>query len=223
MSPEIFLDKITLLGTTHKEAGKCTVNSLYSIIEKINPDLIFEETDLMSYYTVYILKQKSDSMERTTIQKYVNNHNIKNIPIDTLEYPKDFTEWNNKILQDLQYPDETNKELLELTNFIKNYYADNGFGCINTEYFDNLIIKKYQIWENYIHNYRKHLVKYYDDFINFVYEEREFEMINNISKYQRVQNNNFNAVLLLGADHRMSITKKLQKITGIEYDFYYNS
>ena len=215
---------ITLIGTTHKETGKCTENALYSIIENIDPDVIFEETDQISYFAVYELKQKSNySMERNTIQKYIENHNIRNIPIDTLEYPQNFVKWNNKIIRDLWHHDENNKALLELMDTINNYYTNNGLESINTEYFDNLIIKKYQLWEYYIYNYRKHLIEDYNKFMNFTYREREIEMVKNIDRFYKEQKKDINAVLLIGADHRISIKEKLKTIDGIEYNFYYRN
>jgi hypothetical protein len=44
---------ITLICTVHRENGKCNSEELYNIIEKINPEIIFEEIPYFMYIENY--------------------------------------------------------------------------------------------------------------------------------------------------------------------------
>ena len=217
------MNKITLIGTMHEEIGKYNEESLYNILEAINPDVIFEETSLYTATLIYKFGIKPEFPEQNVIQRYITNHNTENIPIDTLEYPKEFKKWERNIFEDLMQKNENNKELHELLKFRRNYISENGIEGMNTVYYDNLTIKVYQLKKDYLYNYREHLIEDYNKYHDFIIEQREVEMVNNISKYHEQYKNNFNAVFTIGADHRISIVKKLQGIKDIEYNFYYGN
>ncbi len=44
---------ITLICTRHSEIGECNINALYKIIERIEPDLIFEEKKIKEMLIPY--------------------------------------------------------------------------------------------------------------------------------------------------------------------------
>jgi len=44
---------ITLVATVHREGGKCNSDELYNIIEKISPEIIFEEISPNGFATIY--------------------------------------------------------------------------------------------------------------------------------------------------------------------------
>jgi len=44
---------ITLICTSHRNAGKCNSKELYRIIETINPEIIFEELSYMDFNKTY--------------------------------------------------------------------------------------------------------------------------------------------------------------------------
>ena len=76
----------------HREIGKCNSNELYNIIEKVNPEIIFEEFDISRtdneyYKNGHYKYQESCSVETTTIMKYLENHQVIHIPVDTYDSP----------------------------------------------------------------------------------------------------------------------------------------
>jgi hypothetical protein len=225
------MNKITLLGTMHKEIGKCNVDHLYNIIEDIDPNVIFEEQKIsiekmnliMSFGNMDDMLQ-NESLERKTIRKYMQNHNIKVVPIDTLDIPQKFNEYHNILFRKIILGDVNYELWIDQCKYIENFISENGFEYINTNEFDNLIIKKLELQKNYIYNkHGNNLIEYYNECMNFMHEEREVEIINNIKKYFIETQNSINAVLLIGAEHRISLMKKLKKIKNIEFDFYYKS
>jgi pheromone shutdown protein TraB len=218
--------KITLIGSAHKESGECTVSSLYNIIEDINPDIIFEEINSQSYVAEYIYNGDSELLEQNAIKKYKENYVVKNIPIDTYLEPENFVKIKEKIIDldnELNNRNENTKEYYDLTTLVSEC-IENGFENINTEYFEELIIKQYQLKENYIKKNRIEFIDDYYKFFDFIFEKRENRMVVCINKYIELNElDSINAIILIGAAHRTSIMKKLKRLKYIEYDFYYKS
>src|SRR5688572_13872925 len=77
---------ITVIGTKHLELGKCNSEELYKIIESINPEVIFEELSskffdiIYNPNSLYLLADKVTEIK--CVKKYMENHNIKHIPVD---------------------------------------------------------------------------------------------------------------------------------------------
>ncbi|MGH2666111.1 hypothetical protein [Flavobacterium sp.] len=80
---------ITLIFTIHKECGNCNSTELHKIIEKICPEIIFEELSYSCFDECY-KKESLITLETTAIKKYLQNHNIEHIPVDTYPIPKSF-------------------------------------------------------------------------------------------------------------------------------------
>jgi len=74
---------ITLICTVHNAIGNCNSYELYKIIEKIQPDIIFEELPLIVYDECYY--QNRVTLETSTVKEYIKNRPIKHIPIDTFD------------------------------------------------------------------------------------------------------------------------------------------
>jgi hypothetical protein len=74
---------ITLIFTCHTELGKCNSDELFKIIENIGPDVIFEELSIILFDKFYNGNQlPNESLEIKCIKRYLQNHNIKHIPVD---------------------------------------------------------------------------------------------------------------------------------------------
>jgi len=211
------MNKVTIIGTVHlnmeTDVGKNNFNILYEIIKNLNPNIIFEETNLKDYDDTYIYNIKSVFIEKNAILKYVQNHNVKNIPIDTLEEPPNLAELHSTIDFCVKIPNIHNKELIDLVKKIDHYSEDDGIEGVNNEIFDNLIAERHQLLKNYIYNHKESLINMYNEYINYMCEQRENNMVDNISKY--INHNNLessisNVVILVGAGHRKSIKDKLQ-------------
>jgi len=97
------MQTITLICTAHKETGNCNSLKLYKIIEKIQPDIIFEELPLIVYDQCY--NKDRVTLETSAIKEYIKNYPIKHIPIDTFDKTHDrhmaFDLMNNKLVNSL--------------------------------------------------------------------------------------------------------------------------
>ena len=75
------VSEITLICTQHAEKGACNFNELYHIVEKIQPEVIFEELPPSAYDDFYLNKSRS-TLESRTINAYIETNQIEHIPID---------------------------------------------------------------------------------------------------------------------------------------------
>src|SRR5688500_15134416 len=82
---------INLICTRHNEGGNCNSDTLFGIIESINPDIIFEELSKDNYDSSY-KEQSLITLETSAIKKYLQYRTITHIPVDTYELPKYYYE-----------------------------------------------------------------------------------------------------------------------------------
>ncbi len=84
------MQNISLICTHHSEIGKCNSDELYNIIDSINPNIIFEELPNSLFDKVYnenilgLEELLEEVLEIKCIKKYLQTHNIKNIPVDIM-------------------------------------------------------------------------------------------------------------------------------------------
>jgi hypothetical protein len=223
------VNKITIIGTTHKEIsteiGNINLNILYSIIENINPNIIFEEITLENYEKTYVNNEDPIIYERTAIKKYVENHNIKNIPIDTVTQPDNFLNSYDKIEFALKIKNFYNKESVELSIFIENCINRNDLFKINNRCFEDKITRSKQLLEEYIYNHNEPLINDYNIYNNHMCENREDVMARNIIEYKNniIRNDHFNALVLVGVAHKIPIKNKITSLSNIECELYYEN
>ena len=119
---------ITLISTEHRESGKCNSDELYKIIETLNPDVIFEEETNDEKFQEYYNKENSfNSLEVQSIKKFIQNHNIKHIPVD-IKTNFNYREWD--------YMFETFKKYNVYKQTIKEHCElrdKDGFSYLNSE------------------------------------------------------------------------------------------
>ena len=118
------MHKITLVCTRHDKLGKCNSDELYKIIEKINPELIFEEIP-PSYFDKYYINKSRNNLETDIINKYSDAHTIKHIPVDSDDVPPDSFfqdhEYMVKIIEQYDTADILNdKEFHRLLDMLAN-------------------------------------------------------------------------------------------------------
>ncbi|OQP51212.1 hypothetical protein A4R26_29815 [Niastella populi] len=77
---------VILIGTRHEAIGKCNADELCKIIERINPDVIFEEIP-PSYFDTFYINKSRRNLETDSINKYLESHIIKHIPVDSDDVP----------------------------------------------------------------------------------------------------------------------------------------
>jgi hypothetical protein len=219
----VIMHEVTLISTEHVESGKCNSDELYTIIENIRPDVIFEEeTDDDKHQSYYNDEDSFKSLEIKTISKYKQHHDIINIPVDiAVNQYLSFKEWDYMFKHFKQYT--VYKQLEKEHCGLRDKY---GFGYINSERCFKLFEKK-QLTENQLIGFnaisKDHLNRIYTLF-HKEHDEREHAMLENI--YQFSKENPYNqAVFLLGFAHRKSMEKKILEYESkdsfkINWSFY---
>lgn len=199
---------ITLVCTIHKECGNCNSMELYKIIELINPEIIFEELSPTVFEQCYGGEDRR-TLETSAIKKYLQNHRIEHIPVDTFSWDSYYTDIDymyDKIVNNNRiFECRCIRDLLDKQSLLKN---KQGFAFLNSNQNDKLFeefnILKEQILciindENLfrIHRLEKKII-----------EKREYEIIENIYAFSKRHTYN-QALLFIGSGHRESLIEKI--------------
>ena len=190
----------------HVNIGNCNSEELYAIIEKENPEIIFEETDIWRKKDEYYIKglykkQRSCTLETATIMRYLENNDIIHIPVDTYELP---------IAPPDIYTDISNAcedyEITVKNNFILSY--QNGFSYINSDECSIELDKILEIEVKTIERLGKQKLMEKYKLWRSITDKRDNEMLKNIYDYSQ-KHKYTNAVFIVGAEHKKSILKKI--------------
>jgi hypothetical protein len=192
----------------HKERGKCTSEELCKIIERINPEIIFEEIH-PKRFDAYYKNQSVATLETTAIIQYSQNHQIEHIPVDYYEVPDMLQFYKNvdALNENICNVSEEYCLLSELRDSLVN---QNGFNYLNSDKCEKLF-ERLALWEENITNYLNdenlsHVHKTWKEF----HDKREIEILKNIYNYSIVHRYN-KAILTIGEEHRKSIIAKIQE------------
>ena len=200
-----YMRNITLICTTHKIIGKCIPAELYKIIQKINPEVIFEEIDFSRINDFY-RNQFVKTIETPAIVKYLQNNNCNHIPVETYDIPNSYIkneDYLNKIFANNNKYNELYKKVFDGTK-------EKGFFFLNNDECSDIFEEIINFKENYIKNI-------YDENINNIYKSwlsiennRENEMLKNIYDFS-IENNYNSALFITGARHRKSFINKIKE------------
>lgn len=213
------MSHITLIATTHTEKGLCNSQELFKIMEKLSPDVIFEETPPIKFKGVYEGTRQS-SLETQAIKLFIQKYPA------TPHYPVDM---NIKHTSEIETRIEVygidyickdySQEYFILSNLINDWSAAYGFRYLNTDKCSELIERKNVLEREILDKLRNDenqknldhegLTLAYKQWLA-QHEERENEMLRNI--YNHMQAKNYtNAIFLVGAAHRKPIIQKIQE------------
>lgn len=196
--------KITLLSSFHIIRGECNPEELYKIIEKLQPEIIFEELSYDGFEIIYSPGYQPQTLEAITIKRYLQKYPIRHFPIDN--YPISEAD----LLSDAQliwnysseYRNLWNQALLRLNQ--GGYYFLNSNEC--TEILNQLqIIEEAVLTET---NNVKLLNEHKKE--KLLHEKRENEMLQNIYDYCR-QYPFDKAIFICGAKHRQPLKQKIRE------------
>ena len=205
------MHNITLLGTRHEEAGFCSLKELYKIFERINPDVIFEEIPPSCFDEYYVAKTRRN-LETDTINKYLENHNILHIPVDSDNVPPD------SFFEDLGHLHKCVEDLADINGFNYRTFSDRnsgysrmyGFQYLNSihsidvqDEINNAIVNGLQKINN------EKLYQTYKIWVD-INDERENKMLHNIYNYSK-EHIFENAIFMIGFGHRKSIMQKISE------------
>lgn len=203
---------ITLICTEHEEKGICNLDELYKIIEKINPEIIFEEIP-PSFFDAYYKDKNKNNLETNTINKYLESHQIEHIPVDYYNIPSSFDADNGYMFKHIAAINFEYRNLFERhSSNVKRY----GFKYLNSIDCINFFNELYNTMEKALQKINADKLFQTYKLWNDVMEKREYEMINNIYSYSKEHRFN-RGLFFIGAAHRESIINKIQKHAGTEY------
>ena len=199
------LMNITLIGSYHANKGICNHNELYKIIERINPEVIFEEKP-SSFHDVYYKDKSKSNLESDAINQYLENNTVIQIPVDNEIIPPDTFFNKSKYMYDqIEKRSRIYRNLIDTNAFI---ISQSGFRYLNSIE----CLNYYIALENEIEETLKFIGN--DDFypirkswLDWV-ERRDNVMMSTIYNY--CKENKFNTGLfIVGTAHRKSIIEKI--------------
>jgi len=197
---------ITLICTVHAEAGACSLNELYRILDAIDPEIIFEELPPSSFGAFYTERSRKN-LETDTIIKYIESHPIEHIPVDYDEVPPSLLEDSRRMHLRVE---AISPEYRRVLDWHSTYVRQYGFPYLNSIYCSNLNNDLDKAIEQTLPKINDNDLLRILNLWNGHNEKREDKMINNIYGYSE-RHNYHQGLFFIGAGHRESIIKKIQK------------
>ncbi len=200
------IHNITFISTIHKEIGKCNVDELCAILEKINPDVVFLEA-LESTYSNYEKKIFSSlgiyhqRLEIKAIQKYSKNFHFEYVPVLDGGLSQSFDNKYNIVCENIQFR--------RMFNHYNSLAFEHGFQFLNSP-------ESIKLQEN-MRMFESHLLKdtQLNEAVNEDMHAYENSMIRNIYLY--CKSNQFDkAVFMCGVAHRRSIIEMIGRFNSQE-------
>lgn len=204
--------QITLIGTRHRELGKCNSNELYQILKSLRPDVIFEEMPPKDFDDYYGSKKRS-KLESIAILQFKQEQDALQIPVDLDDICEDeFLDAFENIFKTVYgLKNHYGLDFRELTKQVSVHIKQHGFSYLNSIEYKNAWEQVIDIIENAIKSINNDDLFNSLELWNRVNTEREYKMLEGIYNY--CQNSRFeNAVFLIGAYHRKSIIEKISKV-----------
>ena len=200
------MNSVSLICTIHGEVGCASAPTLATILESIQPDVIFVEVPAAAFNDFYRDRSRQN-LESLAVKSYQEGRNIEIVPVDLptpdQQFFDDEAEFENRIrAESPTYRDLKRQE----RSHVERY----SFAYLNSEYYNQLCVDLYsemeatlerlsdpRLTENYL-KWRETL------------SQRETAMLKNIQEYDA--DRSYNAVFLVGAAHRKYIIEKLANL-----------
>jgi hypothetical protein len=193
---------VTLVFSVHTNHGNCNSTKLFSILENIDPDVIFEEISF-SLYTEKYEKQGNEILEIQALKMYLQKKSVILVDVDTPGLTTEQDKYYTKMTEDLYRISSKYRILID-----KQYKqeCEKGFEFINSSENDKVIS---EILNEMRKSNNKDIItntKMWED----LNEKRECDMLKRIIDY--CSNNKFNkAAFIIGSGHRDSIIKRIEE------------
>jgi pheromone shutdown protein TraB len=197
---------IYLISTVHREKGKCTSESLFEILDKIKPDVVFCETS-KELFDSFRQGNINTSLEFNAIDKLSKYHSFSFVAVDSFPQPDRIFRKQIEQLFDIIGLDKYYSQAWSKNNKKTNLYGFEYLNSIeNTQIFDEMSKREKKVISQ-LDNLEFKIA--YQKWLQII-DNRENEMLENINSY--VEHNEFEkAVFLCGAAHRKSIIEKIYK------------
>ncbi|WP_233884854.1 hypothetical protein [Paraburkholderia flagellata] len=201
--------RISLIGTVHAESGCANVAELRTILERLQPDVIFAEIP-----TANLADYRDGShgnLESAAVALYRERRPVNVVPVD-LNKPSD--EFFSKSEEMFKKVERTSPEYRHLMDQNSLDTRDHGFPYLNSA-------RCAQAWAAIYDEVRETVEWIGDDELRQIYalwsvtnDRRETAMLENINGYC-IRGALSHGVLLLGAAHRKAMVEKVQEQRGV--------
>lgn len=198
---------ITFITTIHDVIGKCNVDELCKIIEKIKPEVVFLEAleDTYSKYERHLFSSFGvyhKKLEIAAIQKYSFNNSFEYVPVLNNGLSDAFEKKYSLVCENQAFQD-----LIDNYNYLA---SEHGFSFLNSnesiKLHEEMRMEELRILNNI------ELSKE----VEIDIDEYENSMLRNI--YSFCKNSEFNsAIFMCGAAHRKSIIEKIDRLKTDEH------
>ena len=203
------MPEITLVCSAHRENGLCNAAQLLKLLQRLTPDVLFEETSLAG-------RDAAWSLEAKAIARYREYRTLHRVPVDRYVVPA-------KLLAALRAEtdrvfdcvEQTSEEYLSLKDENDRNVHMYGFQYLNSPAFAAMAARLSEIEETTIsRTCDQRLIRGLEEWRR-VTQSREHNMVRNIYDYCR-ENVFRTAVLLVGAAHKPGIIREIARHAGPE-------
>lgn len=120
--------RVLVIGTGHNTLGQCNVDALALLLEKIAPDVIFEEIRPTEFDTRYA-DPMMHSLEMRAVSRYVQDKVVPQVPVDEYDVPPDFRRNADRLFQHVETQSSDYRALLAVEHAEISRY---GFAYLNS-------------------------------------------------------------------------------------------
>lgn len=192
--------RITLIGTVHRETGKCNEHELANILLSVGPEVIFEELRPADFDWLYG-DDSRHTVEMQAIKKYLEGRQVRQVPVDVYEIPESFGPRVHALDEFVESRSGAYREVMDEMNQMK---SELGFNYLNSQDFIAHIKKSEQLYKDAVHTYGNDSAKRMLSEWNDQIRKRDSSMLENIYSFCR-RTDFMEAVFLVGAGHMSSI------------------
>ncbi len=216
------MHNVIVIFTRHDSDGMCNSDELFKIIWSLQPDLIFEEIGHVVYDQIYI-QQNRTTLESNAIKIYLLTKDVEHIPVDTYDRPDSYRSGWNHLAGVLEPYQNKSEPLNRAIKQLRSQSQAGGFPFLNSNQHDAILNEIEKVEKSILVELADDKLNQIAELINEVNSKRDEEMIDTIYKYAE-QTEFQKAIFLIGAGHRRSIKKKLDKIEaryGVEIKWHF--
>lgn len=189
---------VSVIFTEHEENGRSNSTELLTILNRVNPEVIFVEVPASTLAAQ--INQIWKGLEANAVSRYREQHHADLIPVDLPTPDAAFFEKHRELLVSIPSP-----EFDQLASWHRNQVRAHGLTYLNSDNCSSLFAKQHGAILRGIGRLadRRRLTENYESWLEAL-KRRDVAMIENIRKHCRQGSFN-NAAFLVGAGHRQSI------------------
>ncbi|WP_162925860.1 hypothetical protein [Isoalcanivorax indicus] len=119
--------RITLVGTVHRELGKCNEAQLLGLLKAVDPDVIFEEIRPEDHDRLY-KDEAASTVEIRAIKSYMKMKAVRQVPVDDFATPQGLKAGADEIFA---YAEQSSKEYCRAVSNIDRMAFNHGYNFLS--------------------------------------------------------------------------------------------